>query len=57
MKINRVYIPPEATMVDLDINFHILSGSPGDGGSENVGYEDWPIGPSGVMGSSLDSLF
>lgn len=53
----RRYIPPEATLVDLDINFHILSGSPGDGGSENVGYEDWPIGPSGVMGSSLDSLF
>ena len=35
----------------------ILCSSPNDGGNENVGYEDWPIGPSGVMGSSLDSLF
>jgi hypothetical protein len=53
----RKYISPEAIAVEGEFNFHILSGSPGDGGSENVGYEDWPIGPSGVMGSSLDSLF
>lgn len=30
-----------------------IAGSPDNGGNENVGYEDWPIGLSGVS----DSIF
>ena len=30
-----------------------IAGSPNSGGNEDVGYEDWPVGPSGVMQSNL----
>ena len=57
IKSSRKYIPPEATIVNLEFNNIILVGSPNDGANEDVGYEDWSIGPSEVMGSPFDSLF
>ena len=56
MKSVKQYILPETKRIVFDLENVILSGSPDNGGNEDVGYEDWPIGKSGVINTAFDSL-
>lgn len=44
----KLYKKPSSEELSLLLE-GCIAGSPDNGGNEDVGYEDWPIGPSGVM--------